>query len=218
MNYKLLTGSLLTASVLLAACGNGEENKENKTEETNKVKEKVTTEKVTTEKPTTEAPTSEVPTTETPMTEAPTTEIVTTEAPVTVNVNNVTSRQQLETIIYSNSISESDKVVAYKSAVSNGIIPQGNVMEGYAVEAYESSLRVESGAEKSVYQSNPDPDNPNTKKYDDLYQETENSSNNEDPEAGLTSGERQTKYLIENGMYDGPNSDEIYQKILDKMK
>lgn len=91
-------------------------------------------------------------------------------------------------------------------------------MEGYAVEAYKSSLRVESGTEKSVYQSNPYPDNPNTKKYDDLYQETENSSNNEDPEAGLTSGERQTKYLIENGMYDGPNSDEIYQKILDKMK
>lgn len=213
MNYKLLTGTLLTASVLLAACGNDEEKKENKVEETKKAKEKVTT-----EKPTTEKPTTETPTTETPMTEAPTTEIVTTEAPVTVDVNNVTSRQQLETIIYSNSISESDKVIAYKSAVSNGIIPQGNVMEGYAVEAYESSLRVESGAEKSVYQSNPDPDNPNTKKYDYLYQETENSSNNEDPEAGLTSGERQTKYLIENGMYDGPNSDEIYQKILDKMK
>ncbi|MDJ1108562.1 hypothetical protein QNJ28_00485 [Macrococcus caseolyticus] len=218
MNCKLLTGSLLTASVLLAACGNGEENKENKTEETNKVKEKVTT-----EKPTTEAPTSEVPTTETPMTEAPTTEIVTTEVPttekpVTVNINNVTSRSQLESILYNNSISEIDKIAAYNSAVRNGVIPQGNVMEGPALAAYQSSLRVESGAEKSVYQSNPYPDNPNSQKYDDLYQETENSSNNEDPEAGLTSGERQTKYLIENGMYDGPNSDEIYQKILDKMK
>jgi len=144
MNYKLLTGTLLASSVLLAACGNGEEKKENKTEETNKVKEKPTTEAPTTEKPTTEAPT-----TETPITEAPTTEIVTTEAPVATNYNNITSQSQLETIIYSPSISEVDKVAAYNSAVRNGVIPQGTVMEGPAIAAYESSVAIQNGVGKN---------------------------------------------------------------------
>lgn len=133
MNYKLLTGTLLASSVLLAACGNGEEKKENKTEETNKVKEK---------------PTTEAPTTEAPTTEAPTTEIVTTEAPVAANYNNITSQSQLETIIYSPSISEVDKVAAYNSAVRNGVIPQGTVMEGPAIAAYESSVAIQNGVGK----------------------------------------------------------------------
>ncbi|QYA34771.1 hypothetical protein [Macrococcoides caseolyticum] len=148
MNYKLLTGTLLASSVLLAACGNGEEKKENKTEETNKVKEKPTTEAPTTETPTTEAPTTEAPTTETPTTETPTTEIVTTEAPVAANYNNITSQSQLETIIYSPSISEVDKVAAYNSAVRNGVIPQGTVMEGPAIAAYESSVAIQNGVGK----------------------------------------------------------------------
>lgn len=143
MNYKLLTGTLLASSVLLAACGNGEEKKENKTEETNKVKEKPTT-----EAPTTETPTTETPTTEKPITEAPTTEIVTTEAPVAANYNNITSQTQLETIIYSPSISEVDKVAAYNSAVRNGVIPQGTVMEGPAIAAYESSVAIQNGVGK----------------------------------------------------------------------
>lgn len=148
MNYKLLTGTLLTASVLLAACGNDEEKKENKVEETKKAKEKVTTEKPTTEKPTTETPTTEAPTTEKPITEAPTTEIVTTEAPVAANYNNITSQTQLETIIYSPSISEVDKIAAYNSAVRNGVIPQGTVMEGPAIAAYESSVAIQNGVGK----------------------------------------------------------------------
>lgn len=148
MNYKLLTGTLLASSVLLAACGNGEEKKENKTEETNKVKEKPTTEAPTTETPTTEAPTTEAPTTEKPITEAPTTEIVTTEAPVATNYNNITSQSQLETIIYSPSISEVDKIAAYNSAVRNGVIPQGTVMEGPAIAAYESSVAIQNGVGK----------------------------------------------------------------------
>ena len=143
MNYKLLTGTLLASSVLLAACGNGEEKKENKTEETNKVKEKPTT-----EAPTTETPTTEAPTTEKPITEAPTTEIVTTEAPVAANYNNITSQTQLETIIYSPSISEVDKIAAYNSAVRNGVIPQGTVMEGPAIAAYESSVAIQNGVGK----------------------------------------------------------------------
>ena len=71
-----------------------------------------------------------------------------------IDIHNITDRATLEAVINSNNYSEIDKI-AYNSAVANGVIPQGNVMEGPASEAYASSLRVESGQEKSVYdQSN----------------------------------------------------------------
>lgn len=47
-----------------------------------------------------------------------------------------------------------EKINAYNSAVANGVIPQGNVMEGPASAAYESSLKVESGEDESVYEKN----------------------------------------------------------------
>ncbi|MCC2092009.1 hypothetical protein KRP64_08335 [Staphylococcus epidermidis] len=71
-----------------------------------------------------------------------------------VDVTNIKDRSTLESVIYGN-YSETEKVQAYKSAVANGVIPQGNVMEGPASEAYESSLRVESGQEKSIYENVP---------------------------------------------------------------
>ncbi|MDT4039120.1 hypothetical protein RPO42_06360, partial [Staphylococcus aureus] len=70
-----------------------------------------------------------------------------------VDVSNITDRSVLESVIYGN-YSEMEKINAYNSAVSNGVIPQGNVMEGPASAAYESSLKVESGEDKSVYEKN----------------------------------------------------------------
>ncbi|MCO6218430.1 hypothetical protein LZT70_09370 [Staphylococcus epidermidis] len=67
-----------------------------------------------------------------------------------VDITNIKDRSTLESVIYGN-YSETTKIQAYNSAVANGVIPQGNVMEGPASAAYESSLRVESGQEKSVY-------------------------------------------------------------------
>lgn len=67
-----------------------------------------------------------------------------------VDVTNIKDRDTLESVIYGN-YSETAKIQAYNNAVANGVIPQGNVMEGPASAAYESSLRVESGQEKSVY-------------------------------------------------------------------
>ncbi|WP_239719583.1 hypothetical protein [Mammaliicoccus sp. G-M31] len=72
-----------------------------------------------------------------------------------LNYNNVTDRNSLVEIIYGN-YAEEQKIIAYNSAVTNGVIPQGNVMEGPASAAYESSLRVESGKEKSIYDEIPD--------------------------------------------------------------
>ena len=67
-----------------------------------------------------------------------------------VDVTNIKDRGTLESVIYGN-YSETAKIQAYNNAVANSVIPQGNVMEGPASAAYESSLRVESGQEKSVY-------------------------------------------------------------------
>ncbi|MDW4448474.1 hypothetical protein QI038_11325 [Staphylococcus saprophyticus] len=70
-----------------------------------------------------------------------------------VDVSNITDRSVLESVIYGN-YSEMEKINAYNSAVANGVIPQGNVMEGPASAAYESSLKVESGEDESVYEKN----------------------------------------------------------------
>ncbi|MGD6885366.1 hypothetical protein [Staphylococcus shinii] len=70
-----------------------------------------------------------------------------------VDVSNITDRSVLESVIYGN-YSEMEKINAYNSAVANGVIPQGNVMEGPASAAYESSLKVESGEVESVYEKN----------------------------------------------------------------
>lgn len=70
-----------------------------------------------------------------------------------IDVNNITDRKTLESVIYGN-YTEMDKIHAYNSAVANGIIPQGNVMEGPAAAAYESSLRIEKGQEQSIYEQN----------------------------------------------------------------
>ncbi|MDU7809573.1 MAG: hypothetical protein E7J60_05800 [Staphylococcus epidermidis] len=71
-----------------------------------------------------------------------------------IDLSNIQDRNTLESIIYGN-YTEEQKVQAYKSAVANGVIAQGNVMEGPASAAYESSLRVESGQEKSIYENIP---------------------------------------------------------------
>lgn len=61
---------------------------------------------------------------------------------------------------------EEQKIIAYNSAVSNGVIPQGNVLEGPAQAAYESSLRVESGQEKSIYDEQANEDEEETYDYE----------------------------------------------------
>ncbi|MGI2286319.1 hypothetical protein [Staphylococcus cohnii] len=76
-----------------------------------------------------------------------------------VDVSNITDRLVLESVIYGN-YSEMEKINAYNSAVANGVIPQGNVMEGPASAAYESSLKVESGEVESVYEKNQRKDEP----------------------------------------------------------
>ena len=139
-----------------------------------------------------------------------------------IDFSNIKDKSTLESIIYGN-YSEEQKIQAYNSAVANGIIPQGNVMEGPASVAYQSSLRVENGQEKSIY------DRPNES---DVSVNDENASSDPNAEinaaetedeyydalrkkynGGLSSGEIQTKHAIEQGYYEGDDAEEVYQNI-----
>lgn len=68
----------------------------------------------------------------------------------TMDFNNIQDVGRLKSIIYGD-YTEEQKLEAYKTAVYNGVIPQGNVMEGPASEAYESSMRIANGEEESIY-------------------------------------------------------------------
>ncbi|AMY05418.1 hypothetical protein CD149_12545 [Staphylococcus condimenti] len=138
-----------------------------------------------------------------------------------VNLGDIRDRSTLESVIYGN-YSEMEKIQAYNSAVANGVIPQGNVMEGPASAAYQSSLRVESGAEKSVYDQSQSP--VQDESSEDVNAEINNAQTEDEYvdalrkkyNGGLSSGEMQTKTAIEQGYYDGDDGPEVYQKIKER--
>ncbi|WP_381419871.1 hypothetical protein ACFDHY_12315 [Staphylococcus hyicus] len=132
------------------------------------------------------------------------------------DVNNVTDRAMLEAIIYGD-YTEIDKIAAYNSAVANGVIPQGNVMEGPAAKAYESSLRIARGEEQSIYKTHTQ----HTDTTEDVNAEI-NAATTKDElinalrkkyNGGLSSGELQTKNAIEQGYYDGDDAEAVYKEI-----
>ncbi|WMM11571.1 hypothetical protein RCG47_05280 [Staphylococcus simulans] len=137
-----------------------------------------------------------------------------------VDLSNITDRPTLENVIYGN-YAEIDKIKAYNSAVANGVIPQGNVTEGPASAAYESSLRVESGAEQSVYNQNAQ--SQAEEPTEDVNAEINAAQTEEEYidalrkkyNGGLSSAEIQTKHAIEQGYYDGDEAEQqaVYDEI-----
>ena len=137
-----------------------------------------------------------------------------------VDLSNITDRPTLENVIYGN-YAEIDKIKAYNSAVANGVIPQGNVTEGPASAAYESSLRVESGAEQSVYDQNAQ--SQAEEPTEDVNAEINAAQTEEEYidalrkkyNGGLSSAEIQTKHAIEQGYYDGDEAEQqaVYDEI-----
>lgn len=137
-----------------------------------------------------------------------------------VDLSNITDRPTLENVIYGN-YAEIDKIKAYNSAVANGVIPQGNVTEGPASAAYESSLRVERGAEQSVYDQNAQ--SQAEEPTEDVNAEINAAQTEEEYidalrkkyNGGLSSAEIQTKHVIEQGYYDGDEAEQqaVYDEI-----
>lgn len=152
---KKLIILFFSSMLVLAACGqkedssskdNNEENKQDNKQKEDSKKENANKSASNTEEQSTE----EVTTDEQQSSE---------EENKNLNYKNVTDRDTLVKILYGD-YTEEQKVIAYNSAVSNDVIPQGNVLEGPASAAYESSLRVESGEEKSIYDELPDDNQP----------------------------------------------------------
>lgn len=162
---------LLSAAILLMACSK---------EETAPKQEKATTEqkesaadiarkkiKASREKHKSnknDSNTTETATTETAATteEVNTTEQVTTEAAVKENVNNITNRNTLSQIIYSNDYTYDEKMAAYESGVANGVVPQGTNTSSPAA-AFESALQVErTGAQATAETPTTEAVDPNT--------------------------------------------------------
>lgn len=137
-----------------------------------------------------------------------------------VDLSNITDRPTLENVIYGN-YAEIDKIKAYNSAVANGVIPQGNVTEGPASAAYKSSLRVERGAEQSVYDQNAQ--SQAEEPTEDVNAEINAAQTEEEYidalrkkyNGGLSSAEIQTKHAIEQGYYDGDEAEQqaVYDEI-----
>ncbi|UUY79512.1 hypothetical protein NUT40_05505 [Staphylococcus saprophyticus] len=124
---------LLASFIVLAACGNKEESRleDNKEETKTSEKEKNKDDKKDEEKESKRDDNSN----EDVATQDDNTEQQTKEGTPQsqenneVDVSNITDRSVLESVIYGN-YSEMKKINAYNSAVANGVIPQGNVMEG----------------------------------------------------------------------------------------
>lgn len=200
MKLKALLGLFLTSIVLLTGCSlfGEDDDKKAKSESHQKKEQK--------EK-------KEAQSTEENQTDKASTETVATQK---YDVNNVTDRAMLEAIIYGN-YTEIEKIAAYKSAVANGVIPQGNVMEGPAAKAYESSLRIARGEEQSIYKTHTQ----HTDTTEDVNAEI-NAATTKDElinalrkkyNGGLSSGELQTKNAIEQGYYDGDDAEAVYKEI-----
>lgn len=207
MKLKALLGLVLTSFVLLTGCSlfGEDEDKKAKSESHQKKEQKEKKDKDKTK--------NEAQSTEENQTDKASTERVTTQK---YDVNNVTDRATLDAIIYGD-YTEIDKIAAYKSAVANGVIPQGNVMEGPAAAAYESSLRIARGEEQSIYKTH----SQHTDTTEDVNAEI-NAATTKDElinalrkkyNGGLSSGELQTKNAIEQGYYDGDDAEAVYKEI-----
>ncbi|MCH4986273.1 hypothetical protein AB4G91_08320 [Macrococcoides goetzii] len=157
MNVKKMS-ILLSAAIILVACGKEDtapkekvktEQKESAADIARK-KIKASREKHKSNK--NDSNTTETETTETAATteEVNTTEAVTTEEVVKEDVNNITNRNTLSQIIYSNDYTYDEKMAAYQSGVANGVIPQGTNTSSPAA-AFESALQVErTGAQSTT--------------------------------------------------------------------
>lgn len=148
-----MMGTILAAAVLFSACGKDDtakkeetvkqEKKESKADIARKKIKENREKKEASEKQTTDSETNETETEEAVTEESiETNEEATTESPQEVNVINITNRNELSQIIYSNEYTVEEKMQAYESGVEKGIIPQGTD-ESSPAAAYESAIQSE---------------------------------------------------------------------------
>lgn len=208
MKIKLLGTLALSSALILTACGqeDDEKEKDNKTETTNK-SEKKDKQKQKSENQKNDDNVKSANKEKQNSQKQPTQE----KNNQNVDLSNIQDRNTLESIIYGN-YTEEQKVQAYNSAVANGVIPQGNVMEGPASTAYESSLRVESGQEKSVYNNSNSSTGTDAGMID--YDEVDKQLEEDKKAQAEKEAELQKEYFdLSDRMYEDDVSDEEYEAM-----
>lgn len=201
---------LLTSFLVLSACGNEESKLEDKkeTKESDKESKKDDDKKTDKDKEKSDDKSNEEVATQDKTTEQQSTEEPSqSQEKKQVDVSNITDRSTLESVIYGN-YSEMEKINAYNSAVANGVIPQGNVMEGPASAAYESSLKVESGEDESVYEkNNKGTDAQAADEMEEFYQEERVKEQEAEKDQEASEAKLQEEYF---GLSDKMYGDEEY--------
>lgn len=202
---------LLASFLVLAACGNKEESRleDNKEETKTSEKEKNKDDKKDEEKESKrdDNPNEDVATQDDTTEQQTKEETPQSQENNEIDVSNITDRSTLESVIYGN-YSEMEKINAYNSAVANGVIPQGNVMEGPASAAYESSLKVESGEDESVYEKNDKGTDAHASDEMEEFYQQERAKEQEAEKAQEAKEEKlQEEYF---GLSDKMNGDEEY--------
>ncbi|PTI37193.1 hypothetical protein BU062_13595 [Staphylococcus succinus] len=207
---------ILASFLALSACGNSEETKSSDKKETKSSDKNSKKDDKNSDDKSNEEVSTQDETTEQQSTDEPSQSQETKQENKQVQLSNITDRSTLETVIYGN-YSEQQKIQAYNSAVTNGVIPQGNVMEGPASAAYESSLKVESGEVESVYNKSSDNQIQNSNKSEadseNPYMNLPNQEWRANTGDGLSSGEKQTKQQILDGTFEGDDGDQILEAL-----
>ncbi|WP_341636880.1 hypothetical protein [Staphylococcus casei] len=203
MKTTLLLTGVLSASLLLGACGNDDsksDSKDKKSESVEKKKEtpkKSESKKDTDKKETEEAKATQEPATNEPNTQESVEQPVTQEEPAPVEQQEATVQQQVEP-------TEQEKAEANaKVAKENGYtgIPNGDAMFDTPV------------GHAPVPEKYKDQEVDNSVETEAEVAEAEKETLREKYNGGLSSGEMQTKTAIEQGYYDGDDADEVMEKI-----
>lgn len=211
MKIKLLGTLALSSALILTACGqeDNEKEKDNKTE-TNKKEEKKEKKDKQKQKSADQKKDDNAKS-ENKENQNSQNQPTQEKSNQNVDLSNIQDRNTLESIIYGN-YTEEQKVQAYNSAVANGVIPQGNVMEGPASAAYESSLRVESGQEKSVYNNSNSSTGTDAGMID--YDEVDKQLEEDKKAQAEKEAELQKEYFdLSDRMYEDDVSDEEYEAM-----
>ena len=186
---KLLLAITLTGVLLLGACGNEEAEKKDDSKKSESVeKKKETPKKSESKKDTDKKETEEAKATQ---------ELV--EQPVT---QEEPTQQQVEP-------TEQEKAEANaKVAKENGYtgIPNGDAMFDAPVGQHELS-------EEELAREEAKPEYQDVVETEEEVAEAEKEALREKYNGGLSSGEIQTKYAIEQGYYDGDDTDEVMAEI-----
>ena len=188
MKTKLLLTGVLSATLLLGACGN----EDNKDKPQDKKSESVEKKKETPKKSESKKDTDKKETKEAKATQESVEQPITQEEP--------TQQQQVES-------TEQEKAEANaKVAKENGYtgIPNGDAHSDVPVGQQDENY---ANHDAEFY------DSLTEEEFNEMKAEAEKEALREKYNGGLSSGEIQTKHAIEQGYYDGDNADEVMAEI-----